>query len=306
MLSSFRKSATLVFMALTVALGAACAQAQTLPGLTNLDFSIYSGTAPKASFSSVNPTGWTANPTVGGIASTFIAHPCGSGCVPGSSQDQSAANPVYSPTTYANPTDLTPSVFTSALSNYVMANGNAATDSGFSTSLTNLTVGQTYELTFYQGASMLVGYSLPSNDQWIVSLGTSGLQVQAVGGGPCTNAVTCTYFNSDPHASTVASPLMNVSAENGAGWEQVMMYLTADSTSEKLSFLAWGNNGETYNVPPVLFLTGIDADLPEPSTWAMLIVGFLGIGGLALSPIPPCSACSAGRSQRLKLVANVS
>ena len=63
-----------------------------------------------------------------------------------------------------------------------MANGNPTTDSGFSTNLTGLTVGQTYELTFYQGASQQAGLSgTTTNDQWIVSLGTSGLQVQAAG-----------------------------------------------------------------------------------------------------------------------------
>jgi hypothetical protein len=277
----FCNSAAASVAVLAFALGPIWAHADTLPGLTNLDFAFYKGVAPKASFSAVDPTGWTANPdTVTGIATTFIAHPCTGACVPGQPGDESAASPLAPITTYANPTDLTPSVFKSALSNYVVANGDANTDSGFqSATLTGLTAGKTYELTFYQGASQEVGFSGASNDQWVVALSTSGLQVSCPGGpspGPCT------YSSSDKNASIKTSPLMNVPTGSVDGWEPVTLYLTADSTSEKLSFLAWGNQGEqNLTVPPVLFLTGIDADLPEPSTWAMMIVGFLGIGGVA-------------------------
>ena len=269
-----RSSATFGLGVLVVALGANFAQAQSLPGLTNLDFSVYKGVAPKASFTAVNPTGWT------GSGDAYIAHPCTGTCVPGQPGDESAASQYGPISTSENPTDLTPSVFKSAASNYVMAVGDANTDSGFqSATLTGLTVGETYELTFYQGASQEKNYGGDSSDQWVVALSTSGLQVSCPAGpspGPCT------YGSSDPHASIQTSPLMNVPTGTADGWEPVTMFLTADSPTEKLSFLAWSNQGaQNLTVPPVLFLAGIDADLPEPSTWAMMIVGFLGIGGLA-------------------------
>ena len=90
----------------------------------------------------------------------------------------------YGPiSTSENPTDLTPSVFKSAASNYVMAVGDANTDSGFqSATLTGLTVGETYELTFYQGASQEKNYGGNSSDQWVVALSTSGLQVSCPAG----------------------------------------------------------------------------------------------------------------------------
>ena len=58
------------------------------------------------------------------------------------------------------------------------------------------------------------------------------------------------------------------------------MDFIASATSETLSFLAWGDNGETFNVPPTVFLAGVNSPalIPEPSTWAMMIMGFVGIG----------------------------
>ena len=56
--------------------------------------------------------------------------------------------------------------------------------------------------------------------------------------------------------------------------------MTADATTELLSFLAWGDNGSTVNLPPIAFLSGVDSPnglVPEPSTWAMMIMGFVGL-----------------------------
>jgi hypothetical protein len=48
---------------------------------------------------------------------------------------------------------------------------------------------------------------------------------------------------------------------------------------ETLSFLAWGDNGSEVNLPPTVFLAGVNSPslVPEPSTWAMMIMGFVGL-----------------------------
>ncbi len=58
------------------------------------------------------------------------------------------------------------------------------------------------------------------------------------------------------------------------------MAFVASATSETLSFLAWGDNGNTTNLPPTVFLAGVNSPslVPEPSTWAMMIMGFVGLG----------------------------
>ena len=113
-------------------LGAGAAQAfPALPNLTNLNFAT-TANAPKGSFGYVNPAGWT-----GGSGLIFIDS--------NATFAQSAAGPVYL-TTYGNPA-------AGPGGNYVEADGNPIFESGFNYTVTGLTPGQTYTLTFYQGAS---------------------------------------------------------------------------------------------------------------------------------------------------------
>ena len=132
--------------------------------------------------------------------------------------------------------------------------------------MTGLTIGQTYTLSFYQGASQQVGFDGATTNQWIVSLGTSGLYVASSGNPSVENTncgTNCIYVNSDATASIAASTLMNVPNHGVVGWNYVSVDLTADATTDLLSFLAWGDNGNTTNLPPIAFLAGV-----ELRTWA--------------------------------------
>ncbi len=56
---------------------------------------------------------------------------------------------------------------------------------------------------------------------------------------------------------------------------------TANSPTELLSFLAVGT--PAANLPPFALLDGVSLTaVPEPSTWAMMLVGFGGLGYAAL------------------------
>jgi len=243
----------------------------SLPNLENLDFSQYTGTSPKDTFTNVDPVGWT-----GGTGLIFID---------GAAYDESAEGGGYLPT-YGNPSG-------SVTGNYVEADGNPSFTSGFNYTVTGLTVGQTYTLSFYQGASEQTGFGLidgqpiPTTNQWIVSLGTSGLTVSSGGPVDPTYGDTDIYSNADPNASVTASPLMSVCYQCTVGWDYVTVSLTADATTDILSFLAWGDNGSTVNLPPIAFLSGIDspdglgANAPEPASITLLGVGLLGLRGIA-------------------------
>jgi hypothetical protein len=266
-----RKSAGIGITFIGLSLGLACsAEANPyLPGLTNLDFSQYTGSAPKDYFNHVNPVGWT-----GGSGLIFIDSPTAPG--------QDAAGPVYL-TTYGDPSPNLPG-------NYVEADGNPSFESGFNYTVTGLTPGQTYTLSFYQAGSQQTGFGngLNTTEQWIVSLGTAGMSFCNGCGAadPYYGGYDSTYFNTDPTASVVASPLMTTPSGGVTNWQSVSVNLTADSTTDLLSFLAWGDNGNTVNLPPIVFLTGVNTPnllpTPEPGTLSLLGVGLLGLGNVML------------------------
>jgi hypothetical protein len=236
-----------------------------LPGLTNLDFLSYIGSAPKNYFVTVDPTGWT-----GGSGLIFIA-------TPGTSNT--------SPTTACGPTYLQTYFCPSTLAitggyNEVEADGNPVYESGFQYLVTGLTVGQTYELDFYQGASQQTGFTGNTTEQWIVSLGTDGMTVCA----GCLGGGNSSYSNSDPTASIALTNLMHTPSGGGVDWNYVSIDLTADATSDLLSFLAWGNNGNTANLPPMVFLAGVNSPagltVPEPGTLALVGIGMLAFASI--------------------------
>jgi hypothetical protein len=187
--------------------------------------------------------------------------------------------------TYGNPIGMVPG-------NYVQADGNPDYEGSFSYTVTGLTVGQTYSLSFYQGASSQVNFGFNSvtgqdsgtTNRWIVSLGTDPLTVSKTGGPVDPEfGQTGTYYNTDPNASVVASPLMTVPYQGTVGWDYVTVNLTADATSDLLSFLAWGDNGSTVNLPPIAFLAGVNSpaglgvDAPEPASLSLVALGVAGL-----------------------------
>jgi hypothetical protein len=241
------------------------AHAVPLPGLTNLNFLSYTGSAPKNTFTAVNPTGWT-----GGSGLIFIDAPGTSAADP-----TTACGPTYL-STYGCPSTLA----ISGGYNLVEADGNPEFESGFHYAISGLTAGETYTLSFYQAASQQRGFTGDTTEQWIVSLGTSGLDVCA----GCLGGGNSYYSNADATASIVATSLMNTPSGGMTDWNYVSIDLTADASDQLLSFLAWGNNGNTANLPPMVFLAGVNSrpglNVPEPGTLSLLAVAALGIGGL--------------------------
>lgn len=254
------KLAALSAAAMTIMAGAAHA-GDPLPGLQNLNFLDYTGSAPKNCFQCVAPVGWT-----GGTGLIYIDAPGTATSFSGGIGTYQDPGPLNIPGGY----------------NYVEADGNPVFESGFNYQVSGLEVGKTYTLSFYQAAGQQNGFTGDSTNQWIVSLADSGLLFKDDG----LNDQKDVYYSDDPNASIAATTLMHVPSGGGVPWQFVSVDLTAHSTTETLSFLAWANEGSTVNVPPIAFLTGVNSPaglnpgVPEPATWALAILGFAGAGSV--------------------------
>jgi len=132
-----------------------------------------------------------------------------------------------------------------ASGNYVAADG-AFQVGAISQTLTGLTIGDSYNVSFYWAGAQQAGFTGITTEQWQVSLGS---QTQS------------TAIVTDPsHGFT--------------GWMPQTFTYQATADTEVLSFLAAGTpNGE----PPFSLLDGVSANLaPEPG-YLIPVAGFMGL-----------------------------
>jgi hypothetical protein len=75
---------------------------------------------------------------------------------------------------------------------------------------------------------------------------------------------------------TTTTPTFDLAEHSFSGWKSDGMFVTANSNSEVLSFLAYGN----VPVPPFALVSDVSltGGVPELSTWAMMLTGFAGLG----------------------------
>jgi hypothetical protein len=118
-----------------------------------------------------------------------------------------------------------------------------------SQTINNLVVGQAYNLDFFFAAAQQKGFTGATSAGWQVTLG----------------GVTQNTGN-----------IPNLS-EGFNGWDKEDMVFTATNPTETLSFLATGTGGAA--LPPFALLDGVSlTPVPEPATWALMLVGVGALG----------------------------
>jgi hypothetical protein len=117
--------------------------------------------------------------------------------------------------------------------------------------VTGLEVGKQYVLSFDWAGAQQYDYTGPTTEQWHVSFGNE----------------------------TQSTEVLQNASHGFTGWRRANMTFTAQSTSAVLSFLA---EGTPEGKPPFSLLDGVSLTaagaVPEPASWAMMIVGFGAVG----------------------------
>lgn len=166
--------------------------------------------------------------------------------------DASTAKTVNAVNQFSDPGARLYDTFTGASpdgGHFVALDGDSDYFGQITQTITGLTAGSNYTLSFYWAASQLVNRS-----------------------GPTTEALHVTFGGQTFDTETLANA-------SGAfsGWKKVTTSFTASGASQALTFMSVGT---PKGLPPIALLDGVSltGGVPEPAVWTMMIMGFGGIG----------------------------
>ncbi len=266
------KSVAIGVSAVALSLGLAwSAEATTVLPATNLTFNQLTNplTQQKDFFNTVLPTGWSVGTAGAGGSLTYVGEQ-GSEGFTGTGGN---IYPVYTTPGFSNTVP--------AGTNLFQADGNPQYENTIFQTINGLTAGTTYSLQFQQAAGQQTGFTGGTTEQWKVFLGLGGIEVNC-SGNPCVPTIPTGNLEQD-------STLMNTPSQENVDWNSVTLSFTPTAAdlnngSAILTFLAWGDNGSTTNLPPTVFLEGVNTTpvVPEPATLSVMGVGLLGLGAIML------------------------
>jgi hypothetical protein len=135
--------------------------------------------------------------------------------------------------------------------NYIVSDANPVASEAINQTLSGLTVGARYTVSFDQGSASEYGDNDSSQENWQVSLG----------------------------GQTQTSALMSTAADSATPWAEQTLSFTATAASETLQFLAVEPQ---VGGPPLALLANVDVEVPEPASVALVGVSVLAMGLLGI------------------------
>ena len=135
--------------------------------------------------------------------------------------------------------------------NFAALDGDSNYNGAVTQSISGLTVGNTYTLTFDWAAAQYHDRTGPTTEQLVASIA----------------------------GQNFSTAVVNNASQSSTGWFGESFTFKATQSTDVLSFLSIGTpNG----MPPVALLdnVSITGGVPEPATWGMMLVGVAGVGAI--------------------------
>jgi hypothetical protein len=155
--------------------------------------------------------------------------------------------------------------------NFVAADGASGYNVAIYQTLTSLSAGSVYGVSFWYAAAQQYGFSGNTTEGWQVSLTNSAQTTQAAANGT-------TIQDTATQANIAGTSTPGLASGGFQSWAQQTFYFTAAGSTQVLTFLSMGTpNGQ----PPMDFLSGVVVTAaPEPASLGMIGLGLVSLGGL--------------------------
>lgn len=155
--------------------------------------------------------------------------------------------------------------------NFVVSDG-AYLNGPISQSVSGLEVGHQYTLSFWWAAGQQFTFDGATTDAWTVCFGTCAFTTNYDNNGDG-------YATFTPGTGEIMSTGTVAVPNHGfVPWRYEELTFTATSSTQTLSLLAYGT---PLGQPPFALIDGLSLQsVPEPTTWAMMLIGFGLVGGV--------------------------